>query len=204
MFRSQLNEYCQKRGVQLPEYTCEGNQQEGFLATVYLFTQDTFEGKGNNKKEAKEQAAQTAMNYLQKENIPCIDMTRPVKDLGSANVPRPQKNSDYFIYLIDLENIPIKQFPLTNPKQERAIGFVSPYHPMAQQNIPGLHKIVIPSPVREAADHAMSYFAGRIAHSFQDKDICPKFILYSRDQTAENTRRLLEGDGYQVQLFTSF
>ena len=202
--KNQLQEFLQKKGnTTVPIYNTirvEGDDHNPlFLSTVTLPDEQEFVGeKKTRKKDAEMSAAAIAIsslfNTIEKQTHSNIEFLTPVE-------------SALYILLIDLENINLNSDILCklNPTMFYIQGFLSVYHARAicddVMNYP-FYVYKINSAAKEAADHAMSYWAGSIAERCIRANTNPTFIILSRDQSSANLVTLLH-DNFEVAHFTN-
>lgn len=211
-----LQEHFQKQQQQLPVYQQQqivtNSNQILWQSTVFLTDEREFSGLPCSKKSSADiSAAEQALSALglrESANGSTNETMKKTRyECKSLADIIPDYNGGKVVVLYDLENIPN---PPTNFEPEsnvvKKIGFKSRFSTVSSPE--GTETISINSAVSDAADHAMTYYAGRIAHCIQpipleSKDKQLNFLLYSRDKFVSILGTLLQSDGYKVTVITS-
>lgn len=169
--KNKLQEYCHKNGLSLPIYSsCRegGSDHEPVFRAILTVANQTFEGKGSNKKEAEKNAAKKAYQSI-------YDAPRSVR-------PKLKKARPKTCILIDLENKP-KIIPrLRNSVFGADIwGFASPDHPTLlssrSMDIPDVNLVEVPCTRKNGSDVGLILMCG----AFLFNNRYHNFIIVSSD-----------------------
>lgn len=182
--KNKLQEYLQKRKESIPTYQtkrCGGSSHEPQFKSILTFQTHRFESElFSRKKEAEQDVAQKALDFLEKKNSYLLPTPKYT----------PPKNPSRII-LFDLENCP-KVFGVKFPRDARLIGFTSYSSSIYAQkekyeNIMELR--VIKSSIKDAADVALTIDITRLI--FEERVNVPITIV-TRDHFASAIVRYID------------
>ena len=100
---------------------------------------------------------------------------------------------------VDLENVQLSSFPINGPSNFEAWCFTSEFSNVKEFiPAPNVHMVKVGSAVKDASDHAMSYFAGKIMSTIPDEQRREyAVVIISGDKFSSVLRVLLESDGFK-------
>ena len=167
--KNRLQEYCQKRQLELPKYH---TSKAGDLWESAVITCDGFMAKSDKyqkKVQAENDAAEQALEKI-KQYETYTEATHKAAHKYSA----PQNPT--CILLIDLENIPDAINIQNDLENVKIMGFVNKYNSgiLKKRELieSKMELIIVETPGPNAADHALSFYAGYLYHlhtsSFSD------------------------------------
>ena len=194
--KNELQEYCQKRKLSLASYNtvrlpnCPAHEPS-FQSTVAVDGHHYCGSVAGSKVASEQSAASIAL-----------------KDIAAAPQPKrlayrmPERFDT--ILLVDAENVPLP--PGARFVQNCwVIGFVAKCHHLAQSKDLGaaLELRVIDSAVADAADHLLSFEAGRLSTALASRGSAAVFYIVSRDHAAEATTIALQMSNVEAHHCTS-
>jgi hypothetical protein len=215
--KNELQELCQKHCQSLPSYITE-NYKDGYRAMVTMpeAKMGTFVStEKRTKKLAEKDAALRALKELNKTNPELFDNLKRKKSIvgfGKNSVflkykPPPQNNVERIV-LVDAESIPQSltgsKFGKWNPLTDYLVGFAGYCSSQASaaqsktfQQLCEFH--ITESPTADAADHALSFYAGRLAERYRSVPSSdrPLVMIISRDKFAATTVERLLDAGFE-------
>ena len=194
--KNELQEYCQRHKQSLPVYNtarlpnCPAHEPS-FQSTVLVAECQYSGGVAGNKVASEQSAASTALKAI-----------AAAPQHTSPGYQRPDRFDT--ILFLDAENVPL-------PPGARfvencwAIGVLSKCHHLAQsvQLSAALDMRVIDSAVADAADHMLSFEAGRMSLALTSRGTRAVFYIVSRDHAAEATTVALQQADHEAHHCTS-
>lgn len=181
-YKNKLQEYCSKNGFTLPIYSSSstGESHSPLWKSTVFVTNLNFSCDYSfpTKVKAEQFVAMNAYNYLQP--------TEQVYENIYEN------NNPTWVALIDIENIQPK-VDYCKPIEYHI--FLSEYSSIDTFEYKKCITHKINSSSNEAADHLMSYEAGRL---FYSKPHIKNYIILSRDKSSGILFNLLEKNGHNV------
>lgn len=186
-----LQEHCVKFGYPFPVYDSISSGlphklswQSHVIIQGHKFYSDQ---PSTSKVDAEQNAAGVALKYLFDATI--LTPTEELKEVYIHKFPD-------WIVLVDVENL---QPTLIHGKPVSYYIFMSEFSSIdrAKYQSPISEVILVDSSNSDAADHLMSYYAGKLTKTLNVKN----YIILSRDKASATLATLLTMDGFNVKHF---
>lgn len=191
--KNKLQEYFQKRNLPVPVYDTQkvGGQPHNpeWVSTVVIDSKRYSSNTQSKKILAEQDVAEMILCMLENEEVKTSKKEIEPLTFIEPSVLDEIKDRKKII-LVDLENCPQASEVIEIPKDTVIIGVIGHCHNLAQRSLP-FYKCVIPSAMKDAADHALTFLAGYISRNIEGQDI----YLVSRDHYAEITTLCLREMG---------
>lgn len=208
--KNKLQNFFQQKGQKIPSYSTKRvggtDNMPLWQSTVIIQDREYTSSPRNKKIDAEKDVAEKVLAELQTKptekpeekispSIPTSSLTHIISIVGKY------KN----ICLIDLENLPkgVNVLETFSHPDYLVIGVLSHLHHLAENKSPFILKI--PSSVKDAGDHFLTFICGILAGKVSSTDTSAKdtfFRIFSRDHYAEATVIALRQVGLSAEHFT--
>jgi len=194
--KSILNQLCQQQHQPRPEYIASEEGDWGWFASCTAFgiiRESDVDGYFKRRKDAEQSAAY--MMLLETDNV--ITVPPAAKTVPPPPPSSSSSQSPTTLLLVDLDNSPQILNRFSHSNGVIIHGFCGPRYviPQALPDTVTIHRAQ--TPLKEAADHYITFFAGRLSTTTSTDEYFCIYVI-STDYALANTVEFLKECGYQA------
>ncbi len=191
--KNKLLEFLQKNKLNIPTFVTTridtGIDHNPIWMSQIIINDNTFSGQGRSKKEAEAEASKFAMEILVEQNLR-INNPIMVSKIFNFDDHSIQEYSD--IYLFDGEN-----YNINSPPKGLCLFFVAKNTTKKivfqfQEKYSNCYVIISECVGRDAADHLLTFYAGKLSILYPDKN----YYILTKDHYGEFLEKFMKNCKY--------